>query len=443
MALEARALSECPDPTVGNKYHPYMSSSRRKGNKSLRMTVVQRFLCKGAGYVSLKDEKSLSQLGLVSEQSTVASRTATEYVARLLIKAEDFVQKAMAKQHYRSLNFCFDAATFAGEQAGASEFAITSCFMPACLEVLSVVFRMDGCHFAGATQLLPSNTCSQEEAAAAATSLACALQGCLPESAMEHQNMPAGSWKFKEYRTSTKHLLCSLGNCLQQVMPRGWTLNGCRPNNPLLPAGTSSTRMLYDATELELLPSSLPEGSQVHFNWDFDSCKARPDFYTDEQFVRLVWAADEGTEACSCYFLASHVLLNLTSLKGFVAYQHLCSQDLWVVMWPDIFHKCARKAASSIRRLENGSSFLRKLMAVHRFSRGPFKSSRFGRLIADSRSHLIRLLGEDNNCEFVQLWLTGMAKDLAGLESGCESSMSCDFTGLDALRVLKEREGQA
>ena len=117
IGMEKSALDTCPDPTVGNKYHPFMLSSRRRGNKALRLNVVQRFLGKGAGYISLKDEKTLYSLGVVSEQSTLANRTASEYVARLLIKSEEHVQKSMEKQHFQTLNFCFDAASFAGEQA--------------------------------------------------------------------------------------------------------------------------------------------------------------------------------------------------------------------------------------------------------------------------------------------------------------------------------------
>ena len=164
-------------------------------------------------------------------------------------------------------------------------------------QVLSVVHRMDGVHFAGATQLLSSNTCSKQEASAAAQSLAATLDGRLPETALDTQSMPASTWKFKEYRAPTKHLLCSLANCLQQVMPRGFSLDACRPCNPLLPAGCSCVRLLHDEAELELLPGSPTPDARLHFIWDFDDCKGREDFYTDENFVRLVWAADEGTEA--------------------------------------------------------------------------------------------------------------------------------------------------
>ena len=119
LALETACTDTCPDPTLLQKYHPYMSGSRRKGNKALRMNMVNRFLCRGAGYVTLKDEKNLGQLGVVKEKSTLAARTASEYTARLLIKVEQTVSAVVGKQPMQCLNFCFDAATFAGEQAGA------------------------------------------------------------------------------------------------------------------------------------------------------------------------------------------------------------------------------------------------------------------------------------------------------------------------------------
>lgn len=115
-ALDDVCTEKCPDPSNSKQAHPYQPSSRRKGNKSLKLTMVNRFLSRGAGYVSLKDERSLADLGLASENSKLGSITASEYTARLLIKTEEVVNSVMQRQRLRCLNFCFDAASFAGEQ---------------------------------------------------------------------------------------------------------------------------------------------------------------------------------------------------------------------------------------------------------------------------------------------------------------------------------------
>ncbi|CAE6950908.1 unnamed protein product [Symbiodinium sp. CCMP2592] len=403
LTLERCVVVDCPDPTLATKYHPFMKSSRRRGNKTLRMHMVSRFLCRGAGYISMKDEKSLGDLGVVDAKSTLADRTSSEYVGRLLLKAEATVSDCLQRQRLRCLNFCFDATSFAGEQ------------------VLSVVYRMDGLHFAGATQLLPVNTCSKTEAVAAAVALSSCLEGVLPDNAKSRFALPKDAHSFREFRTPTKHLLSGLANSLQQAMPAGWTLQGCIPPNPLLPAARGCDRLPFEEVEKSLLNPKLAQDAKVYFVWDPEASEGRQDFYVHEDFVRLVFGADEGTE-------------------GFVGWQHLCSQNLWAVFWPDLFHKAARKAGSAIRRLEEGPQFLRRLMTLFRFSRGPFKSSRFGRTVAEARDHLLRLLKEDPNSDFVQLWLTGMAKDEAGW-CNVGGPASSDFSGTHAVALLEKRKG--
>ena len=116
-SLETATTEQCPDPNIAHKYHPYMAVSRRKGNRSLRMNMVSRFLCRGTGYVSLKDERCLSELELVAENSNLATKTAAEFVARLLLKTESHVAAALSRQEMKCLNFCFDEATVATEKA--------------------------------------------------------------------------------------------------------------------------------------------------------------------------------------------------------------------------------------------------------------------------------------------------------------------------------------
>ena len=109
-----------------------------------------------------------------------------------------------------------------------------------------------------------------------------------------------------------------------------------------------------------------------------------------------------------------------------------------MLMWPDIFHKCARKAAAAIRALDEGQPFLKRLMALFRFSRGPYKSSRFGRTIADARDNLMHTLQRNPENDFVQMWLAGVAKDLAGWENA-ESVGEC--TPFQLLQELRRRKG--
>ena len=112
--IEFHFLKECPDMTLGAAYHPYLKSSRAKGNKSMQMSLVGRWQARGSGYVSLKGETTLKSLGIISERSRLGETTAMEYVARLLDKTACFVQQKVSSG-LRVLNFCFDAAMVAEE----------------------------------------------------------------------------------------------------------------------------------------------------------------------------------------------------------------------------------------------------------------------------------------------------------------------------------------
>ena len=266
----------------------------------------------------------------------------------------------------------------------------------------------------------------------------------MPASAHANVPMTKETFQFREYRTPTKHLLCSLANSLQQAMPSGWTLQKARPSNPLLPTTFGCERLAYQPLEMQLMDPRPSDDCCLHFTWDPETLESRPDHYVSEDFVRLVFSSDEGTEArceeqgafqasTEAFFsttLAEHAC---SSWQGWVGFQHLSSQNLWVLMWPDVFHKAARKSSSAIRRLDQGSEFLRRLMALFRFSRGPFKSSRFGRLILDSRERLCELLQQDIENDFISMFLPGMAKDVAGW-ANCSSNLE---SGFDAHRALQ------
>lgn len=108
--------TSCPDPTISAKYHPYHRSSRAKGNKSLMLNVVGKWQARSAGYVTLKSEDSLRKLNLVSENSKFGSRTAMEYVTRMLTKTASFLQQC-CHEGERTLNFAFDCAMVGEESA--------------------------------------------------------------------------------------------------------------------------------------------------------------------------------------------------------------------------------------------------------------------------------------------------------------------------------------
>ena len=105
--LEARLMTSCPDPVVGARVHPFMKSARLKGNKSLEMSLVQRFTARGGGFITLKDT-TVSKLGLVPANSSLASRTSNEFTTRMLLKTAEFMKDATDRSSV--INFCFDAA---------------------------------------------------------------------------------------------------------------------------------------------------------------------------------------------------------------------------------------------------------------------------------------------------------------------------------------------
>lgn len=108
--LEKHLLTQCPDITVSARYHPWMRSSRAKGNRSLTLSLVGRFQSRSGGYINTKSDATLHSLGLVSKQSKIGGRTAIEYSVRLMGKSAEFVQRLCVEQGLRTINFCMDAA---------------------------------------------------------------------------------------------------------------------------------------------------------------------------------------------------------------------------------------------------------------------------------------------------------------------------------------------
>ena len=116
--LSAALLDDCPCPDTASKYHPFMRSSRLRGNKALEMGIVNKFMVRGGGFVSTKTDTFLSDLGIVKQRAALAQRTSGEYVARSLTKQADFLAEVLGKQDMKTINIAVDAASVCHEQAG-------------------------------------------------------------------------------------------------------------------------------------------------------------------------------------------------------------------------------------------------------------------------------------------------------------------------------------
>lgn len=173
--------------------------------------------------------------------------------------------------------------------------------------MLSFVWRMSGHQFAGVTQLLPLGI-SSEQAALALQSLQQALGGKVPTKAHEPLKLARDQFAWREFRTSTKFLLCAVANSLKQMLGEKWSLLSCRPGNLLAPKGTTGER--YKFLPEELAERADMTGFDCYFIHDHKSGHRFNDFYLTEDFYRLVFSADEGTEA-QCFFQTSAILIVL------------------------------------------------------------------------------------------------------------------------------------
>ena len=117
VGVETHLLSECPAPTLLEKYHPFLKASRMSGNKSLALSMIGKFQARGSGFISGKDELSLKRLGVLNK-SSFSNRTSTEYCARMLCKTLDFMTSFVRNNenaNNRNINICFDAARVSSE----------------------------------------------------------------------------------------------------------------------------------------------------------------------------------------------------------------------------------------------------------------------------------------------------------------------------------------
>lgn len=137
---------------------------------------------------------------------------------------------------------------------------------------------------------------SAEQTEAALASLEEALKGQLPSSGHHQLKLARDAFAWKDFRVSTKTLLCAMANSLKQYMPDSWNLSNCKPQNMLAPRGSHGERVKYLPEETCVRPDNQFE--DLFFCHDFKSGLRFPDFYLSEDHYRLVFSADEGTEAC-------------------------------------------------------------------------------------------------------------------------------------------------
>ncbi|CAL1150545.1 unnamed protein product [Cladocopium goreaui] len=366
LAIEKAMRRDCPDPCLESKYHPFTASSRRKGSKALQMVLIQRFAAKGGGFVTCKNEQSLQSLGVVQAGSSLATRTASEYCVRALCA---------------TANFCAEYIDNAR------------------LKVLSVILRLNGRHFSAPTQLLPSGA-DPEECVDAMKTFTEALKVAAGTPQGENVKVPPGSFSWKSYRQATKATLAGLSNSLRNCLPASWSFTKCLPPNVLSPAALHSDRISMIPLEKQMY--GMDGSKNLFFNYCYKSFKSEPQFYLHENFHRLIFSADEGTEAHSD-----------VQPFGFLGFLHLANSNLYVLMWPDIFHKINRRVAQALNHPECAELklLLKQAMKLFRFSRAPFSTGRFGQMISEARVDLLRALKAGEMEELVDMWLSGVAKD--------------------------------
>ncbi|CAK9112534.1 Uncharacterized protein SCF082_LOCUS52168, partial [Durusdinium trenchii] len=372
VGVEGHLLCECPDPVVHARVHPFMKRSRTGGNKVLQKSLIARWQSRGGGFASTKDNPNLATLGIVAPRSNLASRTTNELAVRALMKAAQCMEESASTS--KVLNFCFDAAMVSEEH------------------VLSVVFRSNGVQFAGATQLLPHGLC-EEQATSALQSFSKAAKAQM-ESHGGPAKIPSGSFAWKEFRTKTKNTLMALVNCLQVILPPGFSLRNCCPEKSLVPRTKDAERFLLLPQEKQALGlSDWPDDAQLHFVYHFGQQTRWLDFIpSTNSMYKLCFAADEGSE-------------------GFIAWLHMNASSVWSVYWPDMMHKLARKASLSLTN-SGASQWLKKTNKLYRMSLGPWGSGRFGKELLAARKHLLKALKDGSfDQDLLESWLRQVAKD--------------------------------
>lgn len=171
---------------------------------------------------------------------------------------------------------------------------VIKCSWPA--EVMSVIFRCNGYQFAGPTQMLPPPTSvSDEQASEAMKTFSATLkkEGQIP---CQKISLSSKAFEWKEFRVATKNVLSALANALIHSLGPGFSMKEFQPPNILCAAGIYGDRLELTEMEKATLGMSGLKGPRK-FIYDFKTHECALDCYLHEKFHRLIFSADEGTEA--------------------------------------------------------------------------------------------------------------------------------------------------
>lgn len=157
-----------------------------------------------------------------------------------------------------------------------------------------MVFRCGGFQFSGATQLLPQGL-SKEQSDACMKAFGNVIAGKLPDPGTK-KKLPPQTFEWREFRTSTKNLLMGIANSLRVALPHGFNLGATCPQPALVPRGVQSDRLAMLKNEKEML--GLNPDMEYFWCYNYNTGTRWPDYFGSEDHYKLVFAADEGTEAC-------------------------------------------------------------------------------------------------------------------------------------------------
>lgn len=151
---------------------------------------------------------------------------------------------------------------------------------------------MQNHQFAAPMQLLPIGLHGQQREEAVQTFATAVKDNCFK------RPLRPGTFKWKEFRQPTKNMLMAIANSLAQSLPSVWNLKCCEPKFPLVPRGLSGDRIALMDEEKEYFGFNNSSMKDIrYYIWNFEKKTATPDWMQDESHYKLVFAADEGSEA--------------------------------------------------------------------------------------------------------------------------------------------------
>ena len=163
-------------------------------------------------------------------------------------------------------------------------------------QVLTVVFRSIGKQFSGATQLLPTGL-SAEQSQKALQAFCQAFKTMYCQSGQVPSIPQKIDFGWKEFRVPTKNMLMGISNALVQIMPPDFTLQKCIPPVCLVPRATQADRLLLTDDEKTMLGlGPWAKDCDLYFVYNYASQTCFVDFIEDNDFYKLCFSADEGTE---------------------------------------------------------------------------------------------------------------------------------------------------